>query len=191
MGEDEMVSYPEHVAIHIKENRRVHLRTGSAPLDGHLVLTRMKVAALLAILHGSLEVDDVWWETAGRIIQMSCRMRDRCREVLKETAEAGDRARGRASAVQAEAAEEYVSERAERAAVSIWKVVSGHTDENGPVLNRKHETDEGCSARCISFAIRHNKGSGVKDEALRIAEDLDWIRKDEDGKYTPGPSRPA
>jgi hypothetical protein len=48
---------------------------GVDPLDGHLKLTQLKVAAAVAILHGHNRVIDEAWRIAGRLIEVSTKVR--------------------------------------------------------------------------------------------------------------------
>jgi Bifunctional DNA primase/polymerase, N-terminal len=62
------VEYPEHVKAEIRRvAREKHNPDAGAgdELDGHAMLTRLKVAALLAALHGEAEITDLWWRLAG------------------------------------------------------------------------------------------------------------------------------
>jgi hypothetical protein len=46
------------------------------PLDGHRMLLRARVGALLTLLHGSTVVDGQMWDLAGQILDCSRRLRD-------------------------------------------------------------------------------------------------------------------
>jgi hypothetical protein len=48
---------------------------GVDPLDGHLKLTQLKVAAAVAILHGHNRVTDQAWRIAGQLIKVSTKVR--------------------------------------------------------------------------------------------------------------------
>ena len=57
---------------------RWRVLTGAAgvdPLDGHLKLTQLKVAAAIAILHGHTRVTDDAWKIAGQLIDVSAKVR--------------------------------------------------------------------------------------------------------------------
>jgi hypothetical protein len=62
------VEYPEHVKAEVRRQAREAAR-GTAReddrIDGHARLTRLKVAALLAVLHGETAISDLWWRLAG------------------------------------------------------------------------------------------------------------------------------
>lgn len=59
-------------------------REAADPLDGHLLLTRLKAAAALALLNGRLEVRDDDWVLAGAVIEHSNKVRG---QVVKELSE--------------------------------------------------------------------------------------------------------
>ncbi len=63
------VEYPEPVQAEVRGHARAAVRgeraDDDARLDGHARLTRLKVAALLAALHGETEISDLWWRLAG------------------------------------------------------------------------------------------------------------------------------
>ena len=44
---------------------------GQDPLAGHTTLTRLKVAAALAALHGEPHINGTWWEMAGIVMEVS------------------------------------------------------------------------------------------------------------------------
>ncbi len=85
---------PEVVREHTVELRRLHLQGEGDPLDGHANLTRIKVAAALAILEGRTGVDEEDWELSGTVMARSAAVRQ---EVLDELA-ADRRDRNRATA---------------------------------------------------------------------------------------------
>ncbi|EHB44990.1 hypothetical protein MycrhDRAFT_6667 [Mycolicibacterium rhodesiae JS60] len=55
----------------IRAIRRARLRGEGHRLDGHAMLTRCKVAALLAIMHGSLEVTKREWDWSATVMAVS------------------------------------------------------------------------------------------------------------------------
>lgn len=85
---------PDVVREHTIELRRLHLQGLGDPLDGHANLTRIKVAAALAILEGRTEVDEEDWELSGVVMARSAAVRQ---AVLDELA-ADRRDRNRATA---------------------------------------------------------------------------------------------
>lgn len=105
------VSYPEHVKATILEARYTQVKNGLDPLHGHLLLTRLKVAAALAFLHDELDISDRWWALAGLIIDWSNQEQQRCAAVLAATVAARDTSKGRSEARAEEAREDATLER--------------------------------------------------------------------------------
>ena len=68
------------------------------PLDGHLMLTRLKVAFAIAVVHGRSAIGEAEWKIAGDLIDMSTRVRDQMRTTVdnarrrQNTAKAHDQA---------------------------------------------------------------------------------------------------
>lgn len=96
---DRIVNYPESV---IEEVKQIHLdeqnNPDSSKMQGHLNLTRLKVAEVLAVLHGETDITEQWWGLAGRFVRESMRTVALCQEaVLAEAVEENTR-RARASA---------------------------------------------------------------------------------------------
>jgi hypothetical protein len=95
---------PETVAEEIWDHRWKVLTgaKGANPLDSHLRLTQLKVAAALAVLHGHAEVTDDAWEIAGHLIAVSTTVRAtlagaiKARQRKENTAKAHDQADRRA-----------------------------------------------------------------------------------------------
>lgn len=86
------------------------------PLDRHLGLTRLKIAALAAVLHGEgLTVSEGWWEWAGLVIEHSRRVRDGIRRGLAAQARDAAQARGRMTHVMNEATETESGKQHDRA----------------------------------------------------------------------------
>lgn len=96
------------VADEIDRDRQAALIGASDddPLDRHMGLTRLKIAALAAVLHGEgLTVSEQWWAWAGHVIEHSRRVRDGIRQGLAAQARDAARARGRMTHVMNSAAE--------------------------------------------------------------------------------------
>ncbi|UJW66738.1 DUF3854 domain-containing protein [Mycobacteroides chelonae] len=86
------------------------------PLDRHMGLTRLKIAALAAVLHGEgLVVTEEWWAWAGLVIEHSRRVRDGIRKSLAVQARDAAQARGRMTHVMTEAAESEAGKDHDRA----------------------------------------------------------------------------
>lgn len=75
-------------------------------MQGHALLTRLKVGALVGFLDRRAEVSEEDWELAGLIMAMSEATRALCQNALGRKAQAQSVSRGRSRAVQDEAAKE-------------------------------------------------------------------------------------
>jgi hypothetical protein len=84
--ERHIVAVPSQVAEEIDYHRvRVLVDAGDVdPLDGHLMLTRLKVGFALAVLAGRTDVDIDDWKLAGDVIDVSTRVRTGIQTALDE-----------------------------------------------------------------------------------------------------------
>lgn len=143
-----------------------------SPLDGHRMLLRVRVAALLALLHGSLAVDDDLWQLSGLIVDRSCGLRDHLAGQAQRRADAGRRAQ-QAAAIEvrtrASVADEHRA-RVRRAADSLLRVL----DKQGGSWTR------GKAVNSISRAVRH-----LADEAIQLlASEGALVESDNGGTLT-------
>ena len=81
--------------------------SGVDPLDGHTLLTRLKVAVALMALEGRTVVSDADWSLAGYLMDVSHFTRERCRRALAEQYRSANTARALATAER----EEIISDR--------------------------------------------------------------------------------
>jgi hypothetical protein len=106
----EQIQYPEHVRGELLEQKRRQVKEEASPTEGHLMLTRLKVAFALGVLHGETKISDQWWSLAGLLMDQSRSVQAECKRILGETAQANEThtatRKMRAQAV----AEEVVSE---------------------------------------------------------------------------------
>lgn len=86
-GDTGEVVLPEHVAQEVDQNRLHRLRTNEEKLDGQWMVTKIKVAVLLAALHQTLEVTELFWNLAGELMAISDRERDKCLRLYQTKAE--------------------------------------------------------------------------------------------------------
>lgn len=121
-GETEVV-LPDTVVEEVRANRRTRLRTKVENVDGHWMITKEKVAVLLAALHGTLVVDDRFWALAGEVMAVSDRERDECLRLYRSAGEREAVARRRA---ETRADETVADEAVERAVKSAL----GHLQKN-------------------------------------------------------------
>lgn len=69
------------------------LRGEGDALDGHALLARLKIAALLALLDGKTGVNEEDWRLSGLVMEESDRVRQTCVDALKSAARASNIAR--------------------------------------------------------------------------------------------------
>ncbi|WP_175401553.1 hypothetical protein [Mycobacterium malmoense] len=100
---------PEAASKQIRAHRLAVLREDAHvdPLDGHLLLTRLKVAAALMALDGRTVVSTEDWSLAGYVMDVSTYTRDRCQRALLEQTRSTNTARALAAADR----EEIISDR--------------------------------------------------------------------------------
>lgn len=108
---------PEMARAAMDAHRLATLRGEAVdPLDGHRMLTRLKIAAALMILDGRTVVDDEDWMLAGVVMRVSDRTRAGIERDLEEKARRSNRARAEARAeaegIVADRAAERLRERA-------------------------------------------------------------------------------
>ena len=100
--------------------RKARRRGDGAALDGHALLTRLKVGAALAILDGRTSVTDDDWELSGAVMVESDRQRARCQQALSEMSRDQNKRTGEAEAQRALVVEERVEiERLKRTSQAI------------------------------------------------------------------------
>lgn len=97
------------------------------PLDGHIILTQLKVAAALSILHGQLAITEEMWSLAEHLIDVSAQVRADLRAAAKASRERANRVRAHDMVDRESAKEELMASlhdaRAKRAIVSRLKKV--------------------------------------------------------------------
>ncbi|WP_037188404.1 hypothetical protein [Rhodococcus sp. 114MFTsu3.1] len=106
-GEDgvlEIVYGPEHIKQTIIAAHIARQRGQQDALDGHAMLTRLKVAATLAVLHHRHVVSELDWELSGAVLDKS----NETREWVLGEARRADRAKVRDRAISRAVGEEAV-----------------------------------------------------------------------------------
>lgn len=176
----------------IREARHARLRGQGDALDGHALLTREKVAAALAILHGEAEVTDQWWEIAGAVMEVSDDVRRECQEALAAKSNERVRAQGRADAIRENARAEQQAHGLTEQARKVWRAAHEHHNAEQRLPNQKHDPGAGCTRRCFTHALRHAAGCNP-DAAIEHAIAQGWLDESEAEpvRYVPGTSRPA
>jgi hypothetical protein len=128
-------------------------------LNGHALLTRLKVAALLAILcRGDDKVDDEDWALAGRIMQVSDETRQLCAATLTETTRRANTARAH---LEADRAEMIAEKRVADAARAIWRRMTADWRTPGDLrreINSRHREDfDAAMAKLIGAGVVQRK----------------------------------
>jgi hypothetical protein len=176
----------EGVQREVVEVKIARRRGEGDPLDAHRNLTRLKVAALLIVMHGEEHhVTRDWWDTAGLVMEASNRTRQACIDVLSAKAKAATRSRGRADTERSLGAREALADHHMPLAKKLHETVA-----KGDHLNAKHGPKDGCTKRCLKFALRHHAAED-REAVIELAIALGWIDVDEEGRYVTGGSAPA
>jgi hypothetical protein len=113
MGPTE-IDYPEHIKAEIKRERwrAVTDQEGVDPLHGHRMLTQLKVAAALALLHDEDKISDQWWDIAAHLMRWSEKEQQKCLRSLREAQMRKAAARGQQLAVEQGVVAKSVTEKA-------------------------------------------------------------------------------
>lgn len=98
----------ETARVSIDTARLARLQGDGEALDGHALLTRLKVAAALGLLDGRVEVSEQDWELSGTVMAVSDATRERIVAELGDVRRRSNRARGHAEAERAEMVTERV-----------------------------------------------------------------------------------
>lgn len=185
------IEYPDAIKAEVRAARREQMRRDTDGLEGHLMLTRLKVGAALALLHGDVEITGQWWRLARRIVEASVALQEACRAVLTEESQRDHRFRGRLDADRERGRAEAQDERVIKAAQSIWRKVQKHSVSPKDGNDQKHEPGDGCTARCFTRALRdYADRSTIRDPAWDYADGESWIEERGD-RWFPGQSQPA
>lgn len=105
-AQDYHVQYPKHIKDLLIRQRYDRVHGQGDPLESHLMLTRLKVAAALAFLHDEMDITDQWWTIAGHLMEWSKLEQQRCRDSLNKTKVDGYVKQGQAEAIKQQASED-------------------------------------------------------------------------------------
>jgi len=148
------------------------------PLDAHRDLSRLKVAGLLAILAGRLNINAVDWRLAGLIVDAS----DRVRAGIITAAR-----------IRLADAERSATSRIVKRAAAVDKDAEGRAvDTMARAIARHVHRDrcEGCKHRCAARSTSgKHRGQASVDDAIGKAVELGWIALDGD-TIRPGQDQP-
>lgn len=125
---------PEAIRQTITESHKARQRGQADALDGHAVLTRCKVAAVLAIMHHRSVVSELDWQLAGHVMAVS----DQTRSWIVEEAQKASRAKVRERALARAAGEEfYDASRLETVKRSLLRMLERDGEQAGGDLRRR------------------------------------------------------
>lgn len=103
-------------------------------LDGHAMLTRCKVAAVLAIMHGRSVVNEWDWHLSGQVMAVS----DQTRDWIVEQAKRAAREKVRSKAIARAAGEDFYDQsRLETVKRSIVRMLENDGEQSGGDLRRR------------------------------------------------------
>lgn len=106
------------------------------PLDGHALLTRLKVAVGLMALEGRTVVSEEDWKLAGFVMDVSTYTRERCQRALENQSRSANRARALAAADRDEIITDRKLQRC-REAITRWL-----TKADGEPVTRRELTQK-------------------------------------------------
>jgi hypothetical protein len=111
------MSFPHDVQQEVIDWDYLRSTVGCPAIEGHRMLLRMRMAALLALMDDFAQVEPVHWQLAGEIERHSLATRGRVLTAVHEVSAQRARSAGRNDAVRAAAQQEYwIEDRARRLA---------------------------------------------------------------------------
>lgn len=178
-----------HFPIELKRALKAHNRAKHhgdvtvAPLDSHEPLMRCKLAALLALLDGRMEVNREDWQLGGMIWATSTAHRDGLLAFRQQT-ETDQRERKRA-------AREEEAETTVRATLRVTGEITRAATRLALQVHRGW-SERGEATKRYLQKKDFGRDKRIYDDALVYAKAQGWILSDdEDALLTPGPSLPA
>lgn len=150
-----VLAIPESVRDEVITQRRMVVRgnPNANPLDGHALMTRLKVAVGLMVMNGRYDkVGDDDWELAGVVMEISNRTRREVEKVIASEAEKSNQARGEAEG------------RRELAKVEVLQK-DGLARVCDRIMKRLKEVGEMERGKCKSFLSRDK---GLMDDAVEL-----------------------
>jgi hypothetical protein len=173
------IAFPEHVRALVRSNRLASTRGDVAALDGHALLARLKVAAGLALLHGSASVSDDLWDVSGHIMALSDHTRQGLLRAQGEQNRERQKARGKDEAVREEARDGVALDRAVKI---LARFVHRHPDG----VTRKAAKDA-----CGRYKTMAVEAIQICLERRLILEEVESASNGRPGsRYRPGPVSP-
>ena len=103
-----IMPFPDEVRTFVRLQHEMRMRGGESALmalDGHAVLTRVKVAAAMALMHGRAEVEMPFWDMSGLVMEVSDAVRAEVVQAQVDAAREVARTQGRHDAERAQTTE--------------------------------------------------------------------------------------
>ncbi len=124
-----VLEVPEVARETLVEANWKRLTEQTEALDGHALLTRLKLAQALALLDDRARTDDDDWRLSGVVMAVSDRTREDVRQHLAQQARETNFARARFDGERAAVAEDVATEHAvKRCARTLLRYVNSHQD---------------------------------------------------------------
>lgn len=79
-----LLDYPDHIKAEVRQRNLDRRRGGRHRRRAHATLTQLKLAQLLAVLHGESVITDQWWALAAELSDLSLALQDQCEARLGE-----------------------------------------------------------------------------------------------------------
>lgn len=168
----ETIDYPQHVQDEVRQSRFEyhHSDDNFDELAGHVRLTRLKVAAALALLHGDIAITDQWWVLAGQLTDLSQGMQRECLRVLGDTKQRGHESVAVAASRAQEAVDEDKVKRTAQLVLAKVKAAKGDwvSKQNArPRLSLRPYMDDAIDALSLSGQIevevyQHNSSDATR-----------------------------
>jgi len=170
------------IAMPLRDEQRRRLKGDLAldEFDSHRPLHMLKIAGLLAILDGRLDVDPEDWRLAGMVWETSCRVRARVIADVRRHQEAVETVR-----VERHASREQAAEAARRDA---GKKVQRIGRKLALYVHAEGET--GLARSDLRNGKLPGRERPLFESAIEYALDEGWVIE-RDGRCLPGPSKPA
>lgn len=147
---------PEEIAQTVIAAHIARQRADSEALDGHRLLTRLKVAAVLAVMHHRKVVSELDWQLSETVMAVS----DRTRDWILEQAKRAERAKVRDRAIARAAGEDfYDASRLETVKRSLLRMLDRDGEQAGGDLRRRLGKRE--KRELFDQAIALLKGEGL------------------------------
>ncbi|MCW2767956.1 MAG: hypothetical protein JWO11_3915 [Nocardioides sp.] len=158
------IDYPDHIKAEVRSARLKQVKDGAEGLEGHMLLTRLKVATALALLHGETAITDQWWTIAGQIIGESMTVQEECRRVLSSEVQQSQNA----SAISKDRAEDAADgDRVRRCARAILNRLK---KEPGEWLLSKSYRPAARLRECMDEALENLVASGQVEVEDYVSE---------------------